>query len=465
MANCEPLETYGILLILFVGAFIAVPILRGSRDIISAWNVLLLGIIVFLGLGSIEAKYVDSFAWEWLNWFQPTAKEVRWYIVATTVFIGALIASYYWNMPAKRFAQRRFQKWPELSVPLVFSVIGLCTLLMGASVFFRQITFFGPATLNLAWIGAAAGAVFAFALWDRNRVNIGWLFIFLCVFCGSVLFLMVVSGGRRPVLSMFLGPILYIYGTHARHWSRTKLFAAIGLAMILIMAVGSVYSQFRWYNTVTRERRTASGILDQLKGVRAEGDFFKAIVRGRLSYFGQSNALFALLTERYVDQGIVEPIPLNSLAFLATYPIPRKVWEGKPEPFGITVARDASHVGTNWGLGVAGQGVCEGGLAALVLYGFLLAFGIRILDEPLKLQPSNPFLIYMHATVLPHIAGIPRGDMGSMVKEAGQGVLFVFLLGVVGRALFGGAATIKFQSTFGFTNQRFRPSASSHAYR
>jgi len=50
---------------------------------------------------------------------------------------------------------------------------------------------------------------------------------------------------------------------------------------------------------------------------------------------------------------------LNSLRFLISYPIPRKIWPNKPQPLGITVVR-ASHIpGTNWGVGFAGQAVYE----------------------------------------------------------------------------------------------------------
>ena len=437
MANCEPLETYGILVILIVGAFIVVPILRGSRDAINAWNVLLLSIIVFTGFGSIEARYFEGFGWEWLNWYQASAQEVRWYMITTTPFIIVLIASYYWNKPAKRFAQRHLNRWPDLSVPLVMSVLGFVTVLVVTSTFLRHVTFIGPLTFNLAWIAAPAGCVFTFALWDRNRVNVAWLLLFLGTFCASAMYAMVVSGGRRPIMAMFLGPILYIYGTYARHWSKTKLIASLAVAGALILSVGIVYSKFRWYSNTTREKRSVAGVLDQLKSAHSRGDLFSNFVRGRLTYLGENNAIMALITKRYVDQGMITPVPLNTLAFLITYPIPRKVWPGKPEQFGLVVPRDAAKVDSNWGLGIAGQGACEGGIAALMLYAFLIAIGVRILDEPLKLQPNNPFLVFMHATVLPHVAGLARGDIGTMVKESGQGILATVILGVIGRALFG----------------------------
>ena len=249
---------------------------------------------------------------------------------------------------------------------------------------------------------------------------------------------MLLSGGRRPVLSMFLGPVLCIYGTHGRHWNRPKLFLTLAVACLFVFAVGVVYAKFRWYNLTIQEKRTTSGILQQMQNIRTQGDLFSVLSKTGISYFGQNNALFGMLTARYIEQGALDPIPLNSLRFLITYPIPRKLWPEKPEVVGIKVVRDTSHIwGTNWGLGFVGQGAYEGGIPALVLYSFLLAILVRFLDEPFRLQPDNLFLIYMQATVIPHVVGIPRGDMATMVQQVLQGVLFVLLLGWVCRAIFG----------------------------
>jgi hypothetical protein len=212
----------------------------------------------------------------------------------------------------------------------------------------------------------------------------------------------------------------------------------VGLAAVFVFGVGVVYSKFRWYNTVNREKRTAGGILQQMQTVRSEGNLFSALQRGGIGYFGQSNAHFGMLTKRYISTGALDTAPLNSLRFLVSYPIPRKMWPNKPQPIGIKVVRETSHIpGTNWGLGFSGQAAYEGGLPAMALYSFLIVVLIRVLDEPLRLQPDNPFLLFMHATVLPNVAGIPRGDMGSFVKEILQGILFALILGYACRLVFG----------------------------
>jgi hypothetical protein len=257
------------------------------------------------------------------------------------------------------------------------------------------------------------------------------------VLLSASLYAMVVSGGRRLLLSLFLGPVVYFYWTSARHWKPSRAIMAMIIAAFVVMSVGVVYSKFRWYNLAAKEQRTAAGVIAKLRALSEKGELFNLHLNYQLSYLAQENAHFALLTKHYVNKRILTPIPLNTLLFLVTYPIPHDIWPKKPEVIGLTITRDVAKVPTNWGLGIAGQGAFEGGIPALMLYAVLLAFFIRILDEPLQLQPANPFLIYMHASALPHVASIPRGDMGIMVKEAAQAIIFAFLLGVACRIIFG----------------------------
>jgi len=394
---------------------------------------------MFTGIGSIEVAYNDNLGFDNLTWFQPTQQEMRWYMWISGMSIAFLVFFYYCIPWTKRFAQRRLQSWPELSVPLVFYVIGVCFAAMVTSLALRSTTFFGPLLINLAIWGAPAGCVFSFMLWNRNRTNVAWLLIFLGVFGVSIMYAMLISGGRRPMLSMFLGPVLCVYGTQAKYWSRPKLILVIGLAAVFVFGVGVVYSKFRWFNYSAGgdKSRSAKAIVQQMKNVHNQGNIFSAFQKGGIGYISQCNAHYAMLTKRYVSTGVMEPAPLNSLRFLISYPIPRKIWPNKPQPLGITVVR-ASHIpGTKWGVGFAGQAVYEGDLPVMALYCFLIVLLIRFLDEPLRLQPDNPFLLYMHATVLPNIAGIPRGDMGSFVKETLQGVLFALILGYTSRLIFG----------------------------
>jgi hypothetical protein len=467
MANSEPLVLYGIVLIIVVSAFLVIPFLRGRTDLLTGWNTLLLGLIMFTGLGSIEVHYVAEMPYPQLGWFQPMASEVEWYMMATAAFVATLLAAYYLNGPARRFAQRRLQKWPEVNLPVTLFVLAYCLGIITLSVIASRITFLGPAFFKLGHKSAVFACVFSFALWYRNRINISWLLLFLGVLSTAVIYSMLVSPGRRLLLSVFLGPVLYVYWVQIRHWKPTKIVIALGIAGFLLLSLTTAYNRFRWYNLATQERRSVKGVIDQLKDMATHRDIYTSFLKNRLDYFAQSNAHFSLLTQRYVAQRATTPVPLNTLRFLASYAIPRKIWPDKPQVIGLTVTRDVAHIpGTNWGLGIAGQGAYEGGILALMLYAVLLAAGIQIFDQPMRMQPGNPFLVGIHAAALPHIVAIPRGDMGIMVAEAGECILFAVLLGFVCRSIFGtqwrpwpgAAADARWQSSYPSAYRVARPS-------
>lgn len=438
MANSDPLVPFGIAICVIVGLFIVVPFLRGKTDILTGWNTLLVSLITFTGLGSIQVHYVSGFSYPELDWFQPSAQEVQWYMWASASFIVALLGTYYFFTPAKRFAQRRLRNWPPVDLPVTATILAACFFFVVTSFALAGVTFIGPALAKLGHKAAVFACVFSFMLWNRNRLNLSWLFLFFGVLGVSMLYCMLVSPGRRLIMSLFLGPVLCIYWTHVRSWKPSKVLMAAAITAILMLCVSAVYSKFRWYNLAAGERRSVSGLVAQLKEVRNRGNLLSTLLNARLGYFAQENGNFALLTERYVAQGTLVAVPLNTFRFVATYPIPRKLWSHKPEVLAVTITHDAAHLpGTTWGVGLAGHGVYEGGIPALILYGMFFACFMRLLDEPLLLQPSNPFLISIHAAALPHVLGIARGDIGVLIIEIGECILFAVLLGLACRSIFG----------------------------
>ncbi len=67
MPHSDPLVPFGIAIIIIVGLFIAIPFLRRKSDLLTSWNTLLLGFIIFAGLGSIEVNRVPYFSFEQLE--------------------------------------------------------------------------------------------------------------------------------------------------------------------------------------------------------------------------------------------------------------------------------------------------------------------------------------------------------------------------------------------------------------
>jgi hypothetical protein len=204
-----------------------------------------------------------------------------------------------------------------------------------------------------------------------------------------------------------------------------------------VLGISVAYAKFRYF-TAPGEARSAKGVAEQIRGLRQKGDLFVAFVRSPLEYFAQSTGHYALLTQRFVADGVLPAKPLNTVKFLLCYPIHRKIWPNKPVVLGVIITRDAMRFpSTNWGCGIAGHGAYEGGIPALMLYAFLLTFGIQLIDEPMRQQPGNPFLIYILAASVPNLMAIPRGDLGVMTVQVGHAILTAVILGWACRMIFG----------------------------
>lgn len=437
MQNSDPLVWYGTALILIMSGFIVVPYLRGKSDLPTAWNILLLGLIMFTGVGCYEVKYGD-FPWPQLQWFQPSKQEVQWYMYASTTFIVVLMLCYYYNPLARAVGRRVLHRWPPETLPMMLFVIAFCIGLAVLSLATQDIFFVGLVLNQLSHKAVVFACVFAFMLWYRHRLNMFWLAVFIGVFLWACVFAMLLFAGRRLLLSVFLGPVLCVYWTHARYWRPTRCIAVLGCAAALILVVSIGYSSFRWFSRGQfGEERTVENVIKQIRNVgnNSVGEGFFA---NKLHYFSQWSTHYSLLAERYVNTGELVPKPFNTLRFLLSYPIPRRIWPEKPEMIGVTMVRDiVGYKYTNWGIGIAGHGAYEGGIPALMLYAMLCAFGIRMLDDPMRDQPTNPFLIAMMATAGPHIVALPRGDFGNMVMDSAEAVVFAYVLGVICRVLFG----------------------------
>jgi hypothetical protein len=435
MYNCETLAWYGGLVLLVTGCFILVPYLRSKADLISARNFLLLGIAIFVGLGGFEAA-LSPMRFPGLEWFQPTNLEVNWFLAATTVFLVVLLTTYYVDPFSRKIAARAFNMWPPITTGTLLLVFGICIVCVALSTVpaLLRMTFVGPFLTKVSHKSLVFACVFSFVLWYRQKLNIGWLMLFIVVLSAMCVSAMVYSTGRRLLLSVLVGPVLVVYFAHARHWRPSKGVIVVAVAALALFFVNLMYSSMRHFRA---EERTTRTVLEQVKAIRSSG-WLERFTRDRLFHFSQQAVHYALLTQRFVDEGRLTPRPLNTLAILVTYPIPRNVWPNKPQILGITITHDVIRWSTtNWGCGISGQAIYEGGLLPAALYAYLVVYMIRLFDDPLRRQPTNPFLVAMLASAAPHLMGWARGDLGIMTLNCIECFFFTIALAWIARAFFG----------------------------
>jgi hypothetical protein len=437
MNNCGPLFWYGLFLLILTGSLIVIPNLLKNTSLVSGWNMMLVGIASFSGFGCLEAADSEIIRYPGVDWFQPTVDEVTWFMMSSTVFLAALIFTYYYN-PFQRVTSRTLTKWPPQSTALSVWVIGACLLVVFLVPLTMGSIFVGKIIMNLSHKAIIFATVFTFLLWMKQKLNPLWIAIFIVTFLAALMLAMMAGATRRLFLSVVLGPVVVVYMTYVRNWRPSRALIAIGLIAVTLLSINFIYNSFRrvGMRASSGKERNLSTLINEARNL--DSAWLERLREDTYRMMAQSNVQYALLTQRHVDNGSLDAKPLNTLWFILTYPIPRKIWPDKPQSIGLTLPRDIIGArNVSWGVNVVGHSAYEGGLWAAALYGFLAAVGLRFLDDPFLSQPTNPFLISVFSAAAPHIVGWPRGDIFVMTVEAAECFLFVVMLSIGARAMFG----------------------------
>jgi hypothetical protein len=434
MAGDETMWWYGFGLSLALGLTMLIPFWRGRSDALTAWNLLLLGSIIHVGVGFMEV-YAKQMHWPELKWFTPSSHEKRWLMMGTTVFYLSLLFFHYKVKFPARLLQNRFAKWPELSAGVVVFVMTICVGISAIMPFVQNVPFLREVTLNFSHSALAIGVTFATVYWLKNRLSPFALMLMIAAFAIALIESMVTFAGRRLLLTVAFGPIAACYWISWRYWSRTKLVVAFGGLAAGILILSAFYATFRHM----KEERSASNVLAKAQSVTVE-DIEKQLA-DMYHYLAQYTVHYALLTIRLTDEGRTPVIPLDALRQIATYPIPRSMWRDKPRDILLYLSTDVLHMPykTNWGIAVPGQGYHDGGVAALVLYAFLICALMFVFDVPLAREPDNPFILAALASSSAHIAAWPRGSISAMALNMFESIALVLVLAYACRMLFGTA--------------------------
>ncbi len=437
MANCEPLKLYGALVLAVAGALILVPYWRRRADLVSLWNVFLLSVGIYTGLGCFEAA-LSPIRFPGTQWFQPTANEVNWFMLASTLFLVTLIPSYYYN-PIGRIASRTVIKWPPQQTAMYLVVIAVCFLVVVAAPLTMRFPFIGKSLANLSHKAIIFAAVFGCMLWLRQRFNPFWLALFLGTLVTACLLAMLYGASRRLLLSVFLVPVVGVYLAFLRSWRPTRAILVVGVACFGLLMVSFMYDSFRRFNRSGWKERTVSNIVQEVRNVN-QRDWWGAFSADKLRGICQSDVHYSLLTMRLVETNRLKAKPLNTLAFVSVVPIPRNYWPDKPRPLGGVILEEALNWpfgGASMGVNVVGHVAYEGGLWVAPLYAFLIATALRWFDEIFTRDPTNPFLFAIFVSAAPHILGWIRGDIGVMTWESMECILYAAMLCIGCRLLFG----------------------------
>lgn len=431
-ANDKVLYVFSAAFAVVIALMIIVPIVRRKSDIFTSWNFFLAGAFVFNGLSGFSAATSQ----EYLPVLSSTTYQL--YYLGTVIFYGTIAATYYYFKTPRRLAGRTMRHWPELSsttAPLI--AVALLSLIVGI-VAPIPIPFIGQLMMQFSLVAPSIAVAVLTVAWFRDRSNVLLLIMLLMAIPLAVGASVAVGGSRRYLMSMLAAVPVSFYWVWLRYKSTPQILAAIGVSIALAVPVLAGFGAIRHAD---REAKSAASAVERARMVLEA--LPKAIKSGGSSegFTGQDSVECALSVIQLLNDGskIMRVDPLASLWLMITNPIPRSMWEEKPDSVGLHLVSYFGLRGTtaNLGLNVVGQAYYDGGIPVLILYAVMMGAFLRYYDELLVRRPGNPLLIGGLVAMSSQLIGWPRGCIGLMGMQIVQSVILVVITAWIARMVFG----------------------------
>ena len=307
---------------------VLVPYIRGRSDLLTPWNLFLLGSADFVGLSAVMSASGERTQ----HYLDYTARDYFLYMAGVVVFYATLFLTYHYMKFPRRLAGRTLRKWPPRSVPVL--LLSACVGLGLA-----MLPIFPIPVVGVAQAGAILGAnmpaivvTLAFIAWYQNRGNPLLLGIMLAIGGLSLVLSMYGLTGRRQMLAVAMAIPASVYWLNFRYRPvRTNLmWAAIG-AVAMVMLIGA-YTNVRHRDR--REVRDWSFAVETITMIPSE------IANIDLSQLTGQNAAEASLVAIHLYGDAFPHSPFHSLIFVLANPIPRSMWPDKPMGLGFLLPQE-----------------------------------------------------------------------------------------------------------------------------
>ena len=451
----SPADNLTIFAYIFISALlllIAVPYFRRKSDLLTSWNVFLLGSINFVGLAALKAGTAS----EEFKILEYTRSDYNHFMMGAVTFYGTLALAYHWLKLPRKAAGSLFRKWPPANMAVLYLMLGLTVAAALVSIFPPPIVGLAQITSQLGNKAIVFSVVLAFCAWYQQKGNP----ILIGILGGVILLAMIIAiksgGGRRTLLGICMGiPIAY-YWLRLRYTSPLRSSFVLGIAGFVVLLTVAAYSQVRHFDRQgEKQARTLATSIEALKLLPS-----KMLTPGKASksLVGQNAAQTSLAAIHLYTQEL-DPAPFHTIFYVVTMPMPRAYWPEKPVGLGYSLPKSSRVRGTKatWGPGIVGHGFHEGGKNGayfmLIFYAVVAALALRFIDELLVRQSNNPYLLGAFSASAGHIAGWSRGDIGTFTLQILYAFMAGYLLGLVGRLIFGNGIVYPRTSDSHYVNQ------------
>ncbi len=332
------------------------------------------------------------------------------------------------------------RKWPPGTNGVLFFMLLLALVFSAASVVRIPVQFIAQLTAMTGNKAIPFALAIAFVSWYRQKINPVLITTLVAVVLGSMFLAFYAGTGRRSLIGVFMAIPFCVYWLTLRYKSVKLNLTIATISVVLFTLVVGAHTAIRHRGDRGKSDRLGYAI-ESLRLLPSK------LLDFDITELAGQNAVECSLLSIHMYTRTLKPNPFHTVIFVAVNPLPRAFWPNKPRGLGKVLPEDwANHYGgrrhrATWGPGIVGHAFYEGGLHMLVFYGVLFAAGLRLMDELLMRQASNPYILGAFASVSGHIFGLPRGDIGTFILHIIAGIIMVIFIGWTGRLVFGSSMT------------------------
>jgi hypothetical protein len=380
---------------------------RQRVDLLSARNVFYLGLINFQLFPISVALSVDSYMRKLAPGDPATAGMI--FIAITWLFLLIFNIVYKAGWLAESLSSMVKTRFPVpapgalLTIAVVFFILGAVN-----RVFLMHVPIINSlaAIFSIGFLCAASGC--AIWAWLPRFWNPVYALPAIVIIILSMLLAMHLSFGRRDLLSIILACVWCAYWGYLRQRGNTTLFIRLGS----ISAVGIVFL------AVLSATRGEGGELRSVGQIM--GQFSPQEIRAGIEHMAKvqdSGPVSLWVIDTRPDSYPYDT--LHSLWYTITQPIPRVIFENKPNALGMDIVTQAGvrnlARGFSYGPGLAGHIANDNPYLALPIYAVFFGIGFAFLDRTCRKHMMNPFVVVCLGTGLGEMMAIPRGELGLFV--------------------------------------------------
>lgn len=385
-------------------AVVATQAVRGTVELFSMRNFFALGFLMFQTVSAVWSLVTD----EWGDdvWVDAPIGAGLIFCLMCTIFVML----FHWAYNAGWFVKKAAHRLnPTFPVPTTSSLLAVAMVLLVLAIICRYLLAYIPLIGilgNIFSVGLmpAVAAVVVWA-WAPQMLNPAVTVIAMPLLLLTLFMSVYQTFGRRDLVSVLSACMWGAYHGLWKHMGlafTVKRLAVLGAAGVVLVAA----------YTGAREKTTTETTASELVEKIGQTDLWYGIFSMASGQIAGGISIYLIETR----PSVYAFDPFHSAIYFITMPVPRAIWEGKPEGLGLSIVKQAGvrrkAAEYNVGPGLMGHIWNDNPFLTMVPYAVFLGLMMRFLDEITRRHGLNPFLVVPCGVVIGEVIAMSRGELG-----------------------------------------------------